>query len=160
MVAIVQINIWHWVIFITGVVACLALDLGVFHRKAHAVKFREALAWSVVWFTLAMAFCLALRPWRGEKESLEFLTGYLIELSLSMDNVFVIALIFSYFKVPPQYQHRVLFWGIMGALVMRGGMIAVGVALIALISWVLYIFGVVPDLQRGENDAGEHRRGT
>jgi len=141
MAAIVQINAWHWVGFIAVVLFCLGLDLGVFHRKAHTVKVREALAWTGVWFTLAMLFCLALRPWRGEKESLQFLTGYLIELSLSMDNVFVIALIFAYFKVPAQFQHRVLFWGIMGALVMRGAMIGVGVALIAMISWVLYVFG-------------------
>ncbi len=119
----------------------LAVDLGVFHRRAHVVRFGEALAWTFVWFSLAMLFAGLLRPLRGEKESLEFLTGYLIELSLSMDNVFVIALIFSYFKVPTQYQHRVLFWGILGALVMRGVMIGVGVALITLVQWVLYVLG-------------------
>ncbi len=141
MLGVIQITVWHYVGFIACVLVFLGLDLGVFHRKAHTVRFREALAWTAVWFTLAMLFCMALRPLRGEKESLEFLTGYLIELSLSMDNVFVIALIFSYFHIPSQYQHRVLFWGIVGALVMRGAMIGLGVALIAMISWVLYLFG-------------------
>ena len=99
MLAFVEITPWHWAGFIACVLIFLALDLGVFHRRAHVVKFREALAWSVVWFCLAMLFALALKPLRGERESLQFLTGYLIELSLSMDNVFVIALIFGYFKI-------------------------------------------------------------
>ncbi len=137
----INITMVHWVGFIVCVLIFLALDLGVFHRKAHVVSFKEALGWTFVWFTLAMLFALLLRPARGEKEALEFVTGYLIELSLSMDNVFVIALIFAYFKIPAEYQHRVLFWGILGALIMRGAMIAVGVVLISLISWVLYIFG-------------------
>src|SRR5262249_48173508 len=107
----------------------------------HVVKFKEALIWSTVWFCLAMLFSMALKPMRGEKEALEFVTGYLIELSLSMDNVFVIALIFGYFRVPSEYQHRVLFWGILGALIMRGARIGVGVALITLLHFVLYIFG-------------------
>src|SRR6516164_5730142 len=130
MLALIQITAWHWIGFIACVVVFLALDLGLFHRRAHIVSFREALIWSAVWFTLAMLFASALKPLRGQKESLEFLTGYLIELSLSMDNVFVIALIFAYFKVPSEQQHRVLFWGILGALVMRGLMIGVGAALI------------------------------
>src|SRR4029077_19688719 len=108
--------------FIACVLVFLALDLGVFHRRAHVVRFKEALGWTAVWFCLAMVFSLGLRKTRGQEESLEFLTGYLIELSLSMDNVFVIALIFAYFKIPAEYQHRVLFWGILGALVMRGAM--------------------------------------
>ena len=120
----------------------LALDLGVFHRRAHVVKFKEALGWTTVWFCLALLFAGALYCGRGRDESLEFLTGYLIELSLSMDNVFVIALIFSYFRVPSEYQHRVLFWGILGALVMRGVMIAVGAALIQRFQWTLYLFGL------------------
>ncbi len=132
MLAAVEITPWHWVGFIVCVLIFLALDLGVFHRHAHTVKFKEALAWSIVWFSLAMLFALALKPLRGNKEALEFLTGYLIELSLSMDNVFVIALIFTYFKIPAEYQHRVLFWGILGALIMRGAMIGAGVALISL----------------------------
>ncbi len=141
MLALVQITAWHWTGFIACVLIFLALDLGVFHRRAHAVKFREALIWSAIWFCLAMLFALALRPLRGQKESLEFVTGYLIELSLSMDNVFVIALIFAYFHVPSQYQHRLLYWGILGALVMRGLMIGLGLALITWLHWVLYLFG-------------------
>jgi tellurite resistance protein TerC len=143
MLALVEITGWHWLGFIGCILVFLALDLGVFHRRAHVVRFREALAWSLVWFSLAMLFALGLRSARGESEALEFLTGYLIEFSLSMDNVFVMALIFAYFQVPPQYQHRVLFWGILGALVMRGLMIFLGVALISLLHWVLYLFGVL-----------------
>ncbi len=130
-----------WVGFVVFILALLSLDLGVFHRKAHVVSFREALGWSVVWFTLAMAFALGLVPTRGREDALEFVTGYLVELSLSMDNVFVIALLFAYFRVPAQYQHRVLFWGILGALVMRGAMIGAGVALIHRFHWMLYVFG-------------------
>jgi len=141
MLATVKITPWHWIGFVACVIVFLALDLGIFHRKAHVVRFREALLWTVVWFSLAMLFAFALRPMRGPKESLEFLTGYLIELSLSMDNVFVIALIFGYFRVPSQYQHRVLFWGILGALLMRGLMIGVGAALIDWLDWILYVFG-------------------
>ncbi len=141
MLAAIQISAVHWIGFIVCVLAFLALDLGVFHRRAHVVKFQEALSWTVVWFSLAMLFALALRPLRGEREALEFLTGYLIELSLSMDNVFVIALIFSYFAIPAAHQHRVLFWGILGALVMRGLMIGAGVALIDWLHWVLYVLG-------------------
>jgi tellurite resistance protein TerC len=137
----VEITCWHWIGFIACVLVFLALDLGVFHRRAHIVKFREALAWTTVWFSLAMVFALGLKPLRGEKEALQFVTGYLIELSLSMDNVFVIALIFAYFGIPREHQHRVLYWGILGAMIMRGTMIGVGVALIALVDWVLYLFG-------------------
>lgn len=141
MLAFVHITVWHWLGFVACVVFFLALDLGVFHRRAHVVKFKEALGWSALWFTLAMLFALGLKPVRGEKESLEFLTGYLIELSLSMDNVFVMALIFAHFRVPSEHQHRVLFWGILGALIMRGVMIGAGVAIINLVDWVLYICG-------------------
>ena len=141
MLAIIEITAWHWIGFILCVLFFLALDLGVFHREAHEVKFREALTWSGVWFCAAMLFGGALRLARPPEESLEFLTGYLIELSLSMDNVFVIALIFAYFKVPSRHQHRVLFWGILGALVMRGVMIAAGAALIQRFQWMLYVFG-------------------
>lgn len=143
MLGLVQITAWHWIGFIALVIALLALDLGLFHRRAHVVRYREALMWTGVWFCLALGFALALRPMRGQRESLEFLTGYLIELSLSLDNVFVIALIFSYFQVPANQQHRVLFWGILGALVMRGLMIGVGAALIATIHWVLYLLGLL-----------------
>ena len=141
MFAVVEITCWHWVGFIACVLIFLAIDLGVFHRHAHTVRFKEALVWSIVWFSLAMLFALALNPLRGKQEALQFVTGYLIELSLSMDNVFVIALIFTYFRVPREHQHRVLYWGILGALIMRGLMIGLGLALIALLEWVLYVFG-------------------
>jgi tellurite resistance protein TerC len=130
-----------WVGFVLVVLVLLALDLGVFHREAHIVTFREALGWSIVWVTLALGFGGGLFPLRGRDDALEFFTGYLIELSLSMDNVFVIALIFAYFRIPPQYQHRVLFWGILGALIMRGIMIGVGAALIHRFHWMLHVFG-------------------
>ena len=145
MFALINITTWHWVGFILCVIFFLALDLGVFHRAAHVVKFKEALAWTTIWVTLSFAFGLLLAPalvtgW-GKQDSMEFVTGYIIELSLSMDNVFVIALIFTYFRVPSQYQHRVLFWGILGALLMRGVMIGAGAALISRFLWTLYLFG-------------------
>jgi tellurite resistance protein TerC len=141
MLALVEITTWHWVAFICCVLVFLALDLGLFHRRAHTVSFKEALIWTAVWVSLALSFAALLRPLRGNKEALEFLTGYIIELSLSMDNVFVIALIFAYFRIPSEFQHRVLFWGILGALIMRGIMIGLGVAIISLLHWVLYILG-------------------
>ncbi|HLX70609.1 MAG TPA: TerC family protein [Verrucomicrobiae bacterium] len=137
----VEITPWHWMGFILCVLFFLALDLGVFHRGAHVVKFKEALAWTALWFALAMLFAGALAYGRGREEAVQFTTGYLIELSLSLDNVLVIALIFAWFHVPPAFQHRLLFLGILGALVMRGIMIAVGVALIHEFAWVLYVFG-------------------
>jgi tellurite resistance protein TerC len=141
MLAIIEITPWHWAGFIVCVLIFIALDLGLFHKHAHVVKFREAAIWSVVWFSVAMLFAWALVPLRGEKEALQFVTGYVIELSLSMDNVFVIALLFAYFRVPPEFQHRVLYWGILGALIMRGVMIGVGAALISWVDWILYVFG-------------------
>jgi tellurite resistance protein TerC len=137
----VEIIPWHWAGFILCVLIFLALDLGVFHRGARVVKFKEALAWTVLWFALAMLFAGAMAHWRGREEAIQFTTGYLIELSLSLDNVLVIALIFAWFHVPPAFQHRLLFLGILGALVMRGAMIAVGAALIHQFEWVLYLFG-------------------
>lgn len=141
MPALIEITPWHWIGFIACILVFLALDLGVFHREAHVVKFKEALAWTSLWFTLAMCFGAALVPLRGKQEAVEFLTGYIIEFSLSMDNVFVIALIFTHFRVPREYQHRVLFWGILGALVMRGVMIWGGVELIGRFEWLLYLLG-------------------
>jgi len=140
----IEISPIHWAGFVLGIMFFLALDLGVFHRHAHVVRFKEALAWTSLWFTLAMAFAglLAVFHEEGRVAATEYLTGYLIELSLSMDNVFVIALIFSYFRVPAEQQHRVLFWGILGALLMRGVLIGVGAALIALFHWILYAFGI------------------
>jgi tellurite resistance protein TerC len=142
MIAFIQITPWHWLGFIVCVLIFLALDLGVFHRGPHIVKFKEALAWSSLWFALAMIFGAAMVFWRGREEATEFVTGYLIELSLSLDNILVIALIFTAFCVAPEFQHRVLFWGILGALVMRGTMIGVGAALVQRFSWVLYVFGI------------------
>jgi tellurite resistance protein TerC len=142
MLGLIKIEWWHWGGFVLIVLLFLALDLGVFHRKAHVVRFREALLWTGVWFTLAMVFARCLRPFRGEEEAEQFLLGYLIELSLSMDNVFVMAVLFEYFAVPSQYQHRVLFWGILGALLMRGLMIWLGVELISNYEWMLYVFGI------------------
>lgn len=141
MLALIEITPWHWAAFIVAILLFLALDLGVFHRSAHEVRFKEALFWSVIWFLLALLFARGMLSWRGYDESLEFITGYLIELSLSMDNVFVMALIFGYFAVPRAQQHRVLFWGIVGALLMRGIMIGIGGALIYRFHWILYIFG-------------------
>src|ERR1017187_167292 len=141
MIAAIQITPWHWAGFILCVLVFLALDLGAFHRRARVVKFREAAAWSALWVALAMAFALSMVFWRGHEDAEAFTTGYLIELSLSLDNILVIALIFAWFRVPPEFQHRLLFWGVLGALVMRGAMIAVGVALIHQFDWVLYVFG-------------------
>src|SRR3954470_9643105 len=153
--------LWIWSGFILFILALLALDLGVFNRKAHIVSVKEGLGWSAVWIALGLAFSLFIyfayeNHWLGIGErvdtvdgllndgraaTIKYLTGYVIEKSLSVDNIFVIALIFSYFAVPPKYQHRVLFWGILGALLMRGAMIGVGAALIARFHWILYVFG-------------------
>jgi tellurite resistance protein TerC len=138
----VEITPWHWVGFILGVLVFLALDLGLFHCRARVVKFKEAAIWSAVWVALAMVFAGAMVHWRGREEAVQFTTGYIIELSLSLDNILVIALVFAWFRVPAQFQHRLLFWGILGALVMRGAMIAAGVELINQFDWVLYVFGV------------------
>ncbi len=137
----VEITPWHWAGFIACVIFFLALDLGVFHRDARVVRFREAMGWSLLWFSLAMAFAGLIKATRPRGEAIEFVTGYLIELSLSMDNVFVIALILAYFRVPKEQQHRVLFWGILGALLMRGAMIGLGAALIRQFHWTLYVMG-------------------
>jgi tellurite resistance protein TerC len=133
---------WHWAGFILFVLACIAVDMGAFNKTARTVTFREALVWSLVWFSLAMGFGGLLLAFRGHEEATEFVTGYLIELSLSTDNILVIALIFAAFHIPPEFQRRVLVWGILGALVMRGAMIGVGAVLVQHFSWVLYVFGV------------------
>jgi len=132
-----------WILFNLFVVAMLALDLGVLNRRSHRVGFREALAWSAVWIALAAAFAVLELFWHGRPQALQFVTGYVIELSLSVDNLFVFLVIFRYFKVPDQYQHKVLFWGILGALVMRGVFIVAGVGLIRRYSWITYAFGAV-----------------
>jgi tellurite resistance protein TerC len=136
-------GIWAWIGFLAFVLVMLGLDLGIFHRKAHVVRFREAAVWSIVWFSLSMLFAAGVYHVRGPQPALEFLTGYLLEWSLSVDNLFVIIAIFGYLRIPPQYQHRVLFWGILGALVMRGGFVALGTVLIGHFSWVLFIFGAL-----------------
>ncbi len=137
----VEITPWHWAGFILCVLVFLALDLGLFHRRARVVTFGEAAAWSAVWFALAMTFAGAMAHWRGREEAVQFTTGYILELSLSLDNILVIALIFAWFRIPVKFQHRLLFWGILGALVMRGAMIAAGVELIHQFDRVLYVFG-------------------
>ncbi|HEY3568089.1 MAG TPA: TerC family protein [Thermoanaerobaculia bacterium] len=130
-----------WIGFNLLILLLLALDLGVFHRKAHAVSLKEAAAWSAVWVALALAFNAAVWWLRGPEPAVQFLAGYLIEKSLSIDNIFVFALIFGYFAVPSEYQHRVLFWGILGALGMRAGFILGGAALLDRFHWVIYLFG-------------------
>jgi tellurite resistance protein TerC len=135
------ITCWHWIGFIACVLVFLALDLGVFHRRAQVENSQAALFWTVVWFGVAVLFALALKSFRGPQEALEYLTGYLIEASLSLDNVFVMTLIFAYFAIPAQLQHRVLFWGVIGAMIMRGALIGAGLALVSRLGAVLYIFG-------------------
>jgi len=152
-------SIWIWIGFFSLVAAVLVLDLGVFNRKAHAISPLESLAWTAFWISLALAFNAGVyyiyeHHWlgigldtpdglSGSQAALQFFTGYLIEESLSLDNIFIMALIFSYFKVPQKYQHRVLFWGIFGAVVLRGLMIAGGLALINRFEWVAYVFGAI-----------------
>ncbi len=154
--------IWIWIGFIAFVLLMLALDLGVFHRKAHVVSAKEAIAWSAVWLSMGLAFSAFVYfayegQWlglgtvvdavdgltnSGAAATEKYLTGYVVEKSLSVDNIFVIAMIFGFFAVPPLYQHRVLFWGILGALLLRGAMIGVGATLIAEFHWILYVFAV------------------
>lgn len=132
---------WPWIIFNAFLLLMLAIDLGIFHRQSKKVSFKNAITWSVVWVTLALIFNGWIYYSMGEKPAIEFLTGYLVEKSLSVDNIFVFVLLFAFFKVPEQYQHRVLFWGVIGALVMRAVFIAVGAVLIAKFHWIIYLFG-------------------
>jgi tellurite resistance protein TerC len=132
---------WVWFAFNGFVLTMLAVDLGVFHRRAHAVSMREAVGWSAAWIALALCFNAGVYHWMGARAGTEFLTGYLIEKALSVDNLFVFVLIFSYFAVPAKYQHRILFWGILGALVLRGVMIGAGSVLIDRFHWIIYVFG-------------------
>lgn len=136
-----EIPVWVWFAFIAGVLGLLALDLGVFNRKAHIVTVKEAASWTGVWVTLGLTFAGVVFAWQGQQKGLEWLTAYLIEYSLAVDNIFVFVLVFGAFAVPAQYRHRVLFWGILGALLMRGAMIAVGAELIERFHWILYVFG-------------------
>lgn len=130
-----------WIVFGVLVIVMLALDLGVFHRKAHAVKLREALIWSAVWITLSLIFNIGVYYYLGSEAGLNFLTAYIVEKSLSVDNIFVFILIFSYFSVPSAYQHRVLYWGILAAVVMRAVFIGAGITLIEKFEWIVYVFG-------------------
>lgn len=152
-----------WAGFMVFVLAMLALDLGVFHRKSHEIKAREALVWTIVWIGLALLFNFWIFSSFGTERGLEFLTGYLIEKALSVDNIFVFLVLFAYFKVPSSLQHRVLFWGILGALVMRGVFIGAGSALIQSFHWILYLFGVllvftgIKMLLAGNEEAEPHK---
>lgn len=130
-----------WILFNVFVLAALALDLGVLHRRTHVVKFREALVWSLVWITLALGFAVLIHFWQGRTAALQFLTGYVLELSLSVDNLFIFLLIFQYFRVPEAYHYKVLFWGILGALFTRGIFIVAGVELINKLHAIVYLFG-------------------
>ena len=132
---------WAWIGFLGFIAIMLALDLGVFNRRAHVVSLKEALAWCAVWFGLAMAFNLLISQKMGGQAGLEFFTGYIVELCLSVDNVFVFIVIFQYFRVEPRHQHRVLFWGILGAVVMRAIFIFAGISLINRFHWIIYVFG-------------------
>jgi tellurite resistance protein TerC len=136
----------------------LAIDLGIFNKKAHAASVREAATWSAVWITLSLGFAALILHLYGKQSALEFVTGYLIEYSLSVDNIFVIVLIFSYFRIPEKYQHRVLFWGIIGALLMRGTMIGAGAILIRQFHWIIYVFGaflVFTGVRMATHDEGD-----
>jgi tellurite resistance protein TerC len=133
--------IWFWIGFNLFVLTMLALDLFVFHRGSHAVSMREAALTSTLWISLGLIFNVIVYFWRGSGQALEFFTGYIIEYSLSVDNIFVFVLLFTFFRVPAAYQHRVLFWGVIGALVMRGIMIALGAALLEQFEWIIYVFG-------------------
>ena len=132
-----------WIIFNAFVFIMLALDLGVFHRKSHEVSVKEALIWTFVWIILALIFNVILYFWRGQQQALEFFTGYLVEKALSVDNIFVFIMIFTYFRIPSKYQHKVLFWGIIGALIMRVIFIFAGVALLEKFHFTIYIFGAL-----------------
>jgi tellurite resistance protein TerC len=136
-----DINVWMYAGFTVFVLGTLALDLGVFHREAHVVRPKEAGTWLSVWVSLALVFATIIYFWRGPEQALLFATGYLVELSLSADNIFVIVMIFGYFSVPERFQHRVLFWGILGALIMRGAFIGMGTFLIQKMEWIMYVFG-------------------
>jgi len=135
-------EMWLWIGFNVFILGLLALDLGVFNRKVHVISVREAGIWTAVWVSLALIFAGGVFAFAGQQKAIEFATGYVIEYALSVDNVFVFVLLFTYFRVPAAYQHRVLFWGILGALIMRGSLILIGSALIERFTWIIYIFGL------------------
>jgi tellurite resistance protein TerC len=136
-----DIPIWVWFAFLAGVLVMLALDLGVFNRKSDVISTKQAAIWSAVWVSLSLGFAAFMFFWQGQQRGLEWITGYLIEYSLAVDNIFVFVLVFTAFAVPVAYRRRVLFWGIIGALIMRGAMIALGAALLEQFHWILYVFG-------------------
>jgi len=137
-----EITLWHWAAFVAFLILMLALDLGIFNKKQHVISVKEALITSAIWIALSLAFnAVVFYLWNHQK-GLEFLTGYLLEKSLSVDNIFVFILLFNYFDVPKKYQHKVLFWGIFGALIMRAILIFIGTALIAKFSWIIIVFGL------------------
>lgn len=136
-----ELPIWVWIAFVSAVLGLLALDLGVFNRKAHVVTVKEAARWTAFWVSLGLGFGALVWSWLGPQKGLEWFTGYVVEYSLAVDNIFVFVMVFAHFAVPPQYRHRVLFWGVLGALVMRGLMIVLGVELIERFHWILYVFG-------------------
>lgn len=136
-----ETSLYVWVAFVIFILLVLLLDLGVFHKKSHTVGFKESIIWSGVWIALALAFSVIILYWRGQEDFMLFLTGYVIEKSLSVDNLFVFLLIFGFFKIPNQYQHKVLFYGILGALIMRAFFIWAGIAILTKFAWVIYIFG-------------------
>ena len=138
----IQVNYIHWIAFAIFLVLMLIIDLGILNRKSHKVTIKEAILSSIVWISLAIIFNIGIFIFGGHVKGLEFLTGYLLEYSLSVDNIFVFVLLFSYFAVPHQYQHKVLFWGIVGAIIMRGILILLGATLVLKFHWVLYIFGI------------------
>jgi tellurite resistance protein TerC len=156
-------HIWFWIVFNAAILVLLFLDLTVVSRKHRVVPFKQALLMSAFWIGLAMAFAVFIHQWMGPTKSLEFLTGYVLEEALSVDNLFVFILLFAYFKVPPEEEKTVLFWGIIGALVMRGTFIGVGVALVQRFHWILYIFGIFLiwtgiQLMRGGNEEQDPSR--
>jgi tellurite resistance protein TerC len=136
-----DIPVWVWFAFLIGVIVMLALDLGVFNRKSDVISTKQAAIWSAVWVLLSLGFAGFMFVWQGSQRGLEWITGYLIEYSLAVDNIFVFVLVFTAFAVPVTYRRRVLFWGILGALIMRGAMIALGAALLEQFHWILYVFG-------------------
>ena len=135
--------IWAWAVFLLVVFVMLMVDLGFFHRKAHVLSMKEAAIWSTVWVVVALVFNAVVWVWLGHQKALEFFTGYLVEKALSADNIFVFAVLFNYFAVPPEYRHRVLFWGVLGAIVFRLTFILAGTALLKKFHWVVYIFGII-----------------
>lgn len=136
-------SLWAWMAFLGAVFVMLMMDLGIFHRKAHVLSLKEATLWSIFWVVVSVLFNILILFWLGEEKALEFLTGYLLEKSLSADNIFVFAVLFSYFAVPAEYRHRVLFWGVVGAIVFRLTFILAGTALLKKFHWVVYVFGII-----------------